>query len=102
MNIIFSRSAAEELSEKYLVLELESLPAGDQVLECFCVVPAERLSHKELPKLDHYRKLHESLVRNLKNKNYPFCQEIIGHLMGQFGGELDSFYQVILSRIKHS
>jgi hypothetical protein len=40
------------------------------------------------------------MIKELAAKNYTFCQESIGHLYGRFGGELDSFYQVILDRIK--
>jgi len=99
MNIIFNRETANYLNEKYVVLELETLDANGTAVECFCVVPGDKLMPAEMPVLDHYRRLHHQMIKELSAKNYTFCQEAIGHLYGRFGGELDSFYQVILNRI---
>ena len=100
MNIIFNREIANYLGEKYLVLELETVDAGGIPMECFCVVPGESLSIAEMPVLEHYKRLHQQMVKELAAKNYTYCLDAIGHLHGRFGGELDSFYQVILDRIK--
>ena len=100
MNFIFDRAVANELGEKYLVLELETLPAGDKLLECFCVVPSESMPIDELPQLEHYRGLHQSLIHNLKQNNVAFCVEMAGMLKGKFGGELDSFYEHVVDRFK--
>lgn len=99
MNIIFGRKNAQELSPKFLVLELETLDAQGTPLECFCLVPGEAISQQDMPTLAHYTKLHQSFVESLNNKNYSVCHELATHLRGQFGGELDSFYEVILKRI---
>lgn len=99
MNIIFGRSNAEELKGQFLVLELETLDANGSPLECFCVVPGDAIPARDMPALAHYTKLHQSFVDNLNKKNYAVCQELATHLRGQFGGELDSFYEVILDRI---
>ena len=48
MDIIFSRQAAEELSERYTVLELETFDVEDKVLETFCVVPGDRIPIEEV------------------------------------------------------
>ena len=99
MNIIFDRAAAEELGKKYTVLELETFAVNDRNLECFCLVDGEKLT-KEMHTLERSCKLHAKLVSDLKRKDYDAVEEILGHLYGKFGGELDSFYQVILERIK--
>lgn len=99
MNIIFGRKNAQELSSKFLVLELETLDAQGTPLECFCLVPGEAIPQRDMPTLAHYTKLHQSFVDSLNSKNYSVCQELATHLCGQFGGELDSFYEVILERI---
>ena len=52
--------------------------------------------------LEDNKKLHAALIENLKTKNYKFCQEAIEHLMGKFGGEVDTFYEIIMSRCKES
>ena len=74
MNIIFNRATAEELRQKYLVLELETFLVNDQKLECFCVVPGDKIPAGEIPTLDHFAKLHQSLVDNLRRKNYGICE----------------------------
>lgn len=102
MNVIFGRKNAEDLKERHLILELETFDAGGKSLECFCIVPGESIPVGELTSIQQYSKIHQTLVDNLNKKNYTVCQELIGHLYGRFGGELDSFYQVILDRITAS
>ena len=50
--------------------------------------------------LDRYIELHEGFVKAYKENNYKLCEDIAEHLMGKFGGELDSFYTEILARNK--
>jgi hypothetical protein len=98
MQIIFSKQAAEELRSRYTVLELETFDVEGQQLETFCVVPADKMNLAHLPNLDSDIKLHENLIEQLKLKNYQFCLDAIEHLLGKFGGELDSFYVIIKGR----
>jgi hypothetical protein len=99
MNIIFHRAAAEELAKRYLVLDLETVDINGTPTECFCVVPGDSLGLADMPLLEHHRRLHQQMTKELAAKNYAYCTEAIGHLMGKFGGELDTFYQVVLDRI---
>lgn len=98
MQIIFSRTVADELRERYTVLELETFSVGEDLLETFCVVPADKMNLAHLPNLDSDIKLHENLIVELKKKNYQFCLDAIEHLLGKFGGELDSFYAIVQHR----
>lgn len=100
MNIIFNREIANYLNEKYVVLELETLDANGTPVECFCIVPGDKLMPVEMPVLEHYRRLHQQMIKELAAKNHTFCIDAIGHLYGRFGGELNSFYQVLLDRIR--
>ena len=100
MQVIFNRETADKLRERYTVLELETFNVNDQQLETFCVVPADKMNLGELPNLDSNIKMHAELIEQLKVKNYQFCIDAIDHLMGKFGGELDSFYEIIQSRAK--
>lgn len=99
MQIIFNRDVANSLREKYTVLELEAFDVNGQQLETFCVVPAEKINLGEMPTLEQTSALHAHYVQALKDKNYKICTELHEHLLGKFGGELDSFYEEIAKRI---
>lgn len=100
MHIVVGREVAEQLSERFTVLELETLEQDGQTVTAYCVVPAEKIPLGEMTILNQWTELHANLIKEYYNNNYQFCQDAIEHLMGKFGGELDSFYEEILSRIK--
>jgi len=102
MDIIFSRQAAEELSERYTVLELETHIVEDKILETFCVVPTELIPLTEITMLDHWKKLHREFVQANKDKNAKLCIDLAEHLKGKFGGDLDEFYEIVCSRFELS
>jgi hypothetical protein len=99
MQIIFSRQVADQLREKYTVLELETVPVPEKqaVMETFCVVPAEKIAF-EMSGLDQNITLHNQFVQAIKDNNPQLCMGLYEHLLGKFGGELDSFYDVIKQR----
>lgn len=96
MNVIFDRNIAQELKSRYLILELEPIEYQGNLVECFCLVSNESIPISEIPSLEHFSKLHDLLIENFRKKNFQFCRDIIEHLRGKFGGELDSFYQYVL------
>ena len=98
MDIIFSRAVANQLMEKYVVLELEPHGVGEEILETFCVVPAEKIPLTETVMLDHWKKLHGEFVQANNDKNGKLCQDLSEHLVGKWGGELDEFYEIVCSR----
>lgn len=100
MNIIFGRPHAELLNSRYVVLEIVNLEDLSTDYQCFCIIEGNSLPVKELPMLDHYKKLHSKLLDNLKANNKTLCKELVPHLHGRWGGELDTFYQAILEHIK--
>ena len=103
MQVIFTRQVAEQLSDRYTVLELETFTLPDeQILETFCVVPAEKMNLGELPLLDEHKNMHNEFIAQLKEKNYKYCESAVPDLLGKFGGELDSFYEIILERCRES
>ena len=97
MDIIFNRQVAEELSEKYLVLELEPHSVGEDILETFCVIQPEKVVN-EVTMLDHWKKLHSEFVQANKDKNGRLCEDLAVYLKGKWGGELDEFYDIVCSR----
>jgi hypothetical protein len=99
VDIIFGRENAEKLREKYTVLDLETIEKDGHEFEVFCLVPADKIALGDLPALEEWVKLHNNFLVGYQNKNYDFCRQCIDHLMGKFGGELDTFYEEILRRI---
>jgi hypothetical protein len=97
MNIILGREPAEKLKENYTVLELETFEHNGEKVTAFCVV--NQVPVMELPSLEQHKKLHETFIAEYNAGNYSFCKDVVEHLIGRFGGELDSFYQTLLDKI---
>ena len=100
MHIVMGKEIADQLKERFTVLELETLEQEGQIVTAYCVVPAEKIPLGEMTILNQWTDLHANLIKEYRNKNYQYCHDAIEHLMGKFGGELDSFYEELLSRIK--
>ena len=104
MQIIFKKEIAEQLMDKHTVLELETfnvdMPDGTtDIIEAYCVVPAEKIPLTEMAALETYKTFHHEFITAYNKKNYKLCKDLSEHLIGKFSGELDSFYEEILSRI---
>jgi hypothetical protein len=105
VDIIFGRENAEKLREKYTVLDLEKLTVkndnGQTVeMEVFCLISADKISIGDLPQLEQWTQLHNDFLNGYHTQQYNYCRQCIEHLMGKFGGEVDSFYTIILERIE--
>ena len=99
MDIIFGRENAEKLREKYTVLDLETVEKDGVSIEVFCLVPADKIGLGDLPQLEQWVKLHNDFLHGYQTKQYNYCRQCIEHLIGKFGGEVDTFYEEILRRI---
>ncbi len=102
MQIIFGRENAEKLRQKYTVLDLETVEKDEVSIEVFCLIPADKISLGDLPQLENWVKLHNDFLNGYHSKQYKFCRDCIEHLMGKFGGEVDTFYDEILRRINEA
>jgi hypothetical protein len=101
MQIVWHPEAAKKLSSVHTVLELETFPVNGEMFTAWCVVPAEKIGLNGLASLPALKDLHAQLIEAWKVRNYKLCQEIIPHLMEKFGGELDTFYETLLEKIKN-
>ena len=97
MNIIFKENSAE-IQKKYTVLDLDtfSVPDGSTHTVC-CVV--ENIPITELSQTASLKELHSKLIENYAKKNWSYCEQAIEQLVGKWGGELDSFYAELQTRI---
>lgn len=98
MNIILGESAVEQLGDRYTVLELDTVTIGSSdPVKAYCVIDVIPLD--ELPKTEHFKKLHSSLMEEYYKRNWSFCEDALGYLIGAWNGAVDSFYSDLLSRI---
>ena len=97
MHIIFKHHS-QQLEEKYTVLDLDtfSLPDGTTHTAA-CVI--ENIPISELAQTENLKLLHTKLIENYGLRNWNYCEQAIEHLMGKWGGELDTFYTDLASRI---
>ena len=101
MNIIFGDDQVNGLSDKYTVLELDTIrimPIGTTTT-AYAVV--EAIPIDDLPHLSFQKELHKNLMINYRNRDWNFCSQAIENLVGAFGRELDSFYIELQTRINN-
>lgn len=97
MQIIWNQEAVEKLKNSHTVLELETFDVAGQQITGWCVVPAEKIV-LEMGQLDFNKQQHEQFVQAYNSKQYAEAIELAQRLMGRFGGELDSFYSILIEK----
>ena len=97
MNIIFKENS-QAIRKKYVVLDLDtfSIPDGSTHTVC-CVV--ENIPITELSETENLKALHAELIQSYGQRNWNQCEQAIEQLVGKWGGEVDSFYQDLQTRI---
>lgn len=101
MHIIFGSDVAEQLRDRHIVLELETFQVEDRdPVTAFCVVQAESIALGEMPDIERYSRIHQAVVDAWNRQDYVTVAEGVAHLKGKFGGELDSFYEILEDRMK--
>ena len=101
MNIIFGDDAAKELKNKYTVLELDTvrIQLDGRKFTAYAVV--ESIAIDDLPLVEGWTNLHQSLMTNYRKRDWNFCEQAIEQLSGKWGNELDTFYLELQSRINN-
>jgi hypothetical protein len=94
MQIIFGKEVADQVRTKHLVAELDTFPEGT----AYCVL--ELLPMEDLADLDRLMGLHQAVVDAWNKQDYSTVAFGIEHVYGKFGGQLDSFYDVLKDRLK--
>lgn len=97
MHIIFG-DAIKEIPNSFTVLELDTISTNNNVVTAYCVV--EKIPLQEFPLIDAHIKLHADVIDNYRNQHWEYCEKAIDALLGKWNGEVDSFYQTLLERIK--
>jgi len=98
MHIVVGKEHADKLAERYTVLPLEEFVKDGVHVDAYCVVPADKINLGEMVSLEESVRVHNEFISAYKDGNWLRVHECYEHLMGKFGGELDTFYDEIVSR----
>jgi hypothetical protein len=99
MNIIFGKENLPNTSDKYTILELDTirvLPVN-QLVTAYCLVDAIPILN--MPKAESMKNLHKNLLINYRKRDWNFCTQALEHLIGYWGADMDSYYTALSERI---
>jgi hypothetical protein len=99
MNIIFGE-AFDSIPNNYTVLELDTfvLPPDNTKVTSYCVI--EKIALHEFPVLEAYKKVHADLIQAYRDRNWEYCEDAVRGLLGRWNGELDTFYDNLIQRVR--
>jgi hypothetical protein len=101
MNIIFNQQIADDLREKYVILELDTVmqPALTAPLTLHALV---EIAVNDIPTISFFREMHGDMITAYKSGNWTRAIELASGLLGQFNGEIDEFYNLVLDFCQES
>ena len=101
MNVVFGEEQRSKIGDKYITLRLDKVGVRDELAptQLYAVIGADAVPLGEMPILHKTIELHEKFIDNYLKQDWSFCTQALEHLMGSFGGEIDSFYAIMASRI---
>lgn len=100
MNIIFGADHAARASNKYIVLELDTVMISPKAEPLTAYGLIDMVPLQDMDKISSLSDLHHKLITEYKKQNWKFCENAIEHLQGAWNNELDSFYTDLHSRIQ--
>ena len=99
MQIVWDVDAVEHLKRSHTVLELETIAQADgKMITAYCVISPEQIGINGFARLETDVQLHAAFISAHNAGDQKLCRETAEHLIGQFSGEMDSFYEHILAR----
>ena len=91
----------QDIADRYLVLELDTFRIKGETVPSWCIIDAGDIGLAEMTELNHWKEQHQNLIKNWKLGNLNFVEQMIEHLRGKFGGNVDSFYTELYARIQN-
>lgn len=100
MNILLETQLTQDIKARHLLLELDSFRTSPDStpVSAFCLI--EKMPLVEMMNIAQYHDLHHNLMPNYRQRNWPYVEQAIEHLMGRWDHQLDSFYQDLLDRVQ--
>ena len=96
--VLATEEQIADVAERYLVLELDTFRIEGKLVPSWCIVDAGDIPLQDMTELAHFKEQHENLISNYKKGDLNFVEQMVEHLRGKFGGNLDSFYTELYSR----
>lgn len=101
MNIIVGtkETVLDQFPDRYTILELDAVrnKETNEVLQAYCVVGNVPLH--EVITLDKLKADHQRLIEAYRTRDWDLCMILIEKLRGKFGGELNTFYDIMALRV---
>lgn len=101
MKVIFGKQVAEAVDDRMTVLELDTFfqPGLPEPVTAYAVLENTTIPYPEIPHMEKTRELHNTMMTEYRNRNWAYCEQAIEHLLGKWGGEVDSFYDELSTRV---
>jgi hypothetical protein len=100
MNIIFG-DTVKQVPDRFTVLELDTIRRPPDMLPVTAYCLIEKISLQDFPLVESHKQLHSDVIANFKKRHWDYCEQAIADgLMGKWNGEIDSFYENLLKRIR--
>lgn len=100
--ILATQEDIKPVQERYLVLELDTFRIKGNEIPSWCIIDAGDIGLSEMTELAHFKEQHENLMRNYKKGDLNFVEQMLEHLKGKFGGNVDSFYTELYARTQQT
>jgi hypothetical protein len=100
MNIIFDTDHIESIKNNNVLLELDTFYFSklNKTVTAYCVI--ENVKITDLSAVEQNISLHNQLIEAYKKRDFKLCEDLADSLTGCFNGEVDSFYQDLITRTK--
>jgi len=98
MKVIYGEDVKEMFGSKYIVLELDTFLVEGEELAAHAVIAAEDIALGDLADLQHWCEFHDKMINGYKTQQWNFVMDCASNLRGKFGGEIDSFYEIMKER----
>jgi hypothetical protein len=97
MQIIFEQNLVEELRQKHIVLELDTIQQDGMTDPITLYALIENLDIFNLSNLADVISQHQTMVTQYKSNQYDDAIFNANALLSEWGGELDEFYRLVIT-----
>lgn len=99
MNILLETQITPDIRDKHILLELDTFRTGpgSDTVTAWCLV--DPVDPAGMIIMDQFVDLHGNLMPNYRLRHWNYVEQAIGHLLGKWDGQLDSFYRDLQSRV---